>query len=286
MKNLLLIAMIMFCIQGNAQFTVWEDDFNDSDVADWTLLDVDGNASNWLAHKNIQIDPNTGQIVDGTIDVLATYNIDLATGSPLEGTEDNWAITPAQDLSFYAGTVQLVINAQTSVYGADQDIFVYISNSADPASFLGNEPITIHLDREMDEGEEFEDHIIDISEYAGAGQPEVYFAIVKRGPAFVGIEIDNIKITATEVVAGIDELTGKTATKIKQNPVAENLQLQLGTTVNAESLNLNIYNIGGMLVKETKYSEAGVSVSDLPGGMYFVVLNDGNATERLKFIKK
>lgn len=285
-KNIFLFVFILVSTMASAQFTIWEDDFNDGEAADWTLLDVDGNTSNWLARKNLQIDPETGAFVDGNIDILGTYNIDFAAGAYYPNAENNWAITPVQDLSFYTGTVQLVINAQISVYGgSSQDILVYVSNSSDMASFLENEPVTIHLSRVNDEGEEFQEHVVDLAAYAGAGQSEVYIAIVRGAPEFMGIEIDDIRITATEILS-VGDIAGKTATKINQNPVAETLQLQLGSAVNADALNLQVYNISGMLVKEAKYSEAGVSVSDLAGGMYFAVLNDGIATERLKFIKK
>lgn len=282
MKNVLLFIIIMFCSQVNAQFTVWEDDFNDGEANGWTLLDLDENASNWFAGNNIQL---TGDgIVEGSIEILGTYNIDMSTGGPLAEGEDNWAISPVQDLSFYTGTVQLVINAQTSVYGGDHDLFVFVSNSADPASFLENDPVTINLDRDTDEGEEFEDYIVDISGYAGSGQSAVYIALVTDEQLpFVGIEINNIKITATEIL-GNHDLT-KTKTRIKQNPVPETLQLQLGSMINGETVNLQIYNANGMLVKDVTYTEM-VSVSNLAGGMYFAVLNDGNTIERLKFVKK
>lgn len=286
MKKFVLFAIMMAASQANAQFTVWEDDFNDGEAADWTLLDVDGNTSNWLARKDLELDPETGAFMGGTSDILGTYNVDLATGAAYPANENNWAITPVQDLSFYTGTVQLVINAQVSQYGgSSQPMQVYVSNSPDMASFLLNAPVTITLTRTNDEGEQFQEHVVDLAAYAGAGQSEVYIAIVKGGPSFMGVEIDDIRITATEIL-GVGDVAGKTATKIKQNPVSETLQLQLGSTVNADALNLQVYNISGMLVREAKYSEAGISVSDLAGGMYFAVLNDGIATERLKFIKK
>lgn len=282
-KQILLLTAILFSTIASAQFTVWEDDFNDGEAADWTLIDVDNNTSNWLARKDLQLDPNTGGFIEGNINVLANYNIDFASGSFYPAAENNWAITPAQDLSYYGGTVQLVITAQTSVYGGNQDYQVYISNTADIASFLDTTPININLTRLNDEGTEFHENTIDLSQYAGAGQPEVYIAIAKTGQ-FLGVEIDNIKITATDI-AGVDGLA-KTVTKIKQNPVSETLELQLASTINADALYMQIYNINGMLVKKEKYNHAGVIVSDLAAGMYFAVLDDGLHTERLKFIKK
>ena len=81
-KNLLLLLLIMVSAVSSAQFTVWEDDFDDADASDWILLDKDGNGSNWITRKNIKLDENN-VIVDGTASILGTYNIDLATASPL-----------------------------------------------------------------------------------------------------------------------------------------------------------------------------------------------------------
>ncbi|TRW27238.1 T9SS type A sorting domain-containing protein [Flavobacterium zepuense] len=287
MKNFLLFTLFLFCLQANAQFTVWEDDFNDGNVTDWTLQDEDANTSNWLARKNLFIDTNTGEIGEGSADVLATYNIDLATGYSYENIENNWAISPVQDLSYYGGTLQLVINAQTTAYdgtGASQSLLVYVSNSPDMATFLENEPITLNLTRTTQNAEEFHEYIVDMSQYAGEGQEEVYFAIVKNAQPFTGIEINDVKITATGL-AGVDEVT-KSFTKIKQNPVTETLELQLAPNVDGNTLNVSIYNINGILVSESKYNETGISVSGLAGGMYFAVLNNGEASQQLKFIKK
>ncbi|WP_294822354.1 T9SS type A sorting domain-containing protein [uncultured Flavobacterium sp.] len=285
-KIIFLVVFILASTIASAQFTVWEDDFNDGEAADWTLLDVDGNTSNWIARKNLELDPETGAFMEGTIDILGTYNVDFSNGSYFPANENNWAITPAQDLSFYTGTVQLVINAQIAEYGGgNHEILVYISDSPEMASFLENEPLTLQISRTNEEGEEFQDLTVNLSEYAGIGQEEIYIAIVKGAPQFLGIEIDNIKITATEIL-GVNGVAGKTPTIITQNPVAETLQLQLGSEVAADGLTLKVYNLNGMLVKEAQYSEAGLPVSDLASGMYFVTLANGAATEQLKFIKK
>jgi len=286
-KNILLVAFMLFSIIASAQITAWEDDFNDGEAADWTLLDVDGNTSNWSARKNQLLDPNTGEFLNGPLDVLFTTSTDYSTGSYYPNRENNWAITPAQDLSFYTGTVEFKINAQITEFGGgSENLLVYVSHSPDMDSLLATEPVTVQVRaRERDQGEEFHEVAVDISQYAGAGQAAIYVAIVKsNGPQFSGIEIDDVKITAS-AIAAIDGVT-KTVTKIKQNPVTETLQLQLSNNVNADALSVGIYNVSGMLVKETKYMDTGIAVSDLAGGMYFVILNDGKTKEQLKFIKK
>lgn len=287
MKNFLLFTLFLFCLQANAQFTVWEDDFNDGDTSDWTLQDVDANTSNWLGRKNLLIDANTGEIGEGSANILGTYNIDLATGYSYENIENNWAISPVQDLSYYSGATELIINAQTTVYdgtGATQSLLVYVSDSPDMASFLENVPTTLTLTRTTQDAEEFHEYTVDLSAFAGAGHEEVYFAIVKNAQPFTGIEINDVKITAAQVAA-IDNVTIKN-TRVKQNPVKETLQLQLGTNVAIDNLTVSIYNVSGVLIKEARYTETGILVNNLASGMYFAVLNNGQALEQLKFIKK
>ena len=134
------------------------------------------------------------------------------------------------------------------------------------------------------DAEEFIDYSVDFSQFSG--QSQVYFALaVTNSDGFIGAEINSIRIDADEILS-IKDTEGTRPTVVKQNPVTENVQLQLGTIVNAGQLELKVYNVNGMLIKEALYSEAGLPVSDLASGMYFVVLQDGNATERLKFIKK
>lgn len=281
-KNLLLLLLIMVTGTSFAQYTIWEDDFDDADASDWTLLDKDGNGSNWKAKKNLKWDNALGG-VDGTIDVLATYNIDFATGGQLETNEDNLAISPAIDVSFYSGKISLVLNAQTSIYDGNQDLFVYGSTSPDPATFtlIG----TVTLERENADGAVFKDYIVDISQFVG--KPAVYIALANN-PAvgFIGYEIDKISVTAQSLL-GVDEAELKAQVcKLKQNPVQENLQLELGEEFKNEKTTLKIYNTSGMLVAASPYKEEGIVVDNLSQGVYFLLVTNNNISKKLKFIKK
>lgn len=280
-KCLLFLATALISATATAQFTVWEDDFIGGNATDWTLLDLDGNASNWMARKNIEVDENI-MVVDGNVDILGSYNIVFPTGESLQTEENNWAISPAIDLSYYGG-LTLVVNAQNSIYYATIfDLDVYASTSPAQESFtqIG----TIHINRTQMFGEEFGEYSIDLSQFSG--QSEVYFALVTKYNGFVGVEVKNVRIDADEILSVNDPKGMASSSFIRQNPVAENLHLKLGNTVEAGNLNLKIYNASGMLIKEAAYDEAGIPVSALSSGMYFVVLNDGVRTERLKFIKK
>ncbi|OMQ13694.1 T9SS type A sorting domain-containing protein [[Flexibacter] sp. ATCC 35103] len=281
-KNLLLLLFIMVSAVSSAQFTVWEDDFDDADASDWILLDKDGNGSNWIARKNIKLDENN-VIVDGTASVLGNYNIDLATASPLETLEDNLAISPVQDLSFYSGKVSLVLNAQPSAYDSNQELSVYGSTSPDPASFtlIGK----IILERLTIDEPEFKDYSIDISQFSG--QSAVYIALGNNTTTgFIGYEIDKVTINA-EALLGLDDLeSAANICRLNQNPVQEYLDLELGEQFQTEETTVKIYNSIGLLVKETPYKKDNLTVGELAQGVYFLLVSNNNRTAKLKFIKK
>lgn len=281
-KKLLLLLLIMVSSASSAQFTVWEDDFDDADASDWTLLDRDGNGSNWMARKNIKLDENSA-IVGGTIDVLGTYNINLSDGSPLETLEDNLGISPVIDLSFYSGKVSLILNAQPSIYDTNEDLSIYGSTSPDPASFTLITKVT--LERTTTDDPEFKDYTVDISQFSG--KTTVYIALGNNlSSGFIGYEIDKISVSA-EALLGLDdvELASK-ACKLNQNPVGEYLQLELGEQFQSEETTLKIYNSTGLLVKETPYKKENLSVGELAQGTYFLVVSDDTISGKLKFIKK
>lgn len=286
MKKLLLIACVAVSVSASAQFTVWEDDFNDGDISDWTVLDLNGDNQSWQANKDIQLnDQGQVDITTGQHAVLATYNIDMVTGSPLGNGETypfdhEWVKSPAIDLSLYTGETRLVINAQKAIYDGPDDLFVYVSTSPETESF--ELLSTVNLVRVSMTDAEFADYTVDLTDYVG--EEQVYIAFVTINNFFVGYEIDNVKIIASGI-AGVKDHNRNTIA-IEQNPVAETLKLKFTEASAAEALALQIFDVSGKMVKETVYSEEGVSVSELAGGMYFVALNNGAATERLKFIKK
>lgn len=283
-KNLLLVLFIMITSVASAQFTIWEDDFDDADVSDWTLLDRDGNTSNWIARKNIQFDTNSGAVIDGTIDVLSTYNIDLANGgSQLETTEDNLAISPALDISFYSGKISLILNAQPSIYDSNLDLFVYGSTSPDPASFTLISTVT--LERATVDEAEFKDYTVDISQFAG--QATVYIALgTKLDYQFIGYEIDKMSVSAEALLGVNDVELASQICRLSQNPVNESLELQMAEQFKNEETSLKIYNANGVLVKESPYKSENLSVSDLPQGFYFLTVSNNGVSKKIKFIKK
>jgi hypothetical protein len=119
----------------------------------------------------------------------------------------------------------------------------------------------------------------------------MYFALRHKkmddvAPANWAVELTEVVITA-EDVAGFTTITGKTwLTTVKQNPVKDNLLLQLGSRLQEEATTIKIYTTNGILVSETKYNKTGATVNNLSSGLYFATLTDGTITEKVKFIKQ
>jgi Secretion system C-terminal sorting domain len=281
MKKVLLFAFVVFSLNTNAQITVWEDSFNDADATGWTLLDLDGNASNWIARTDLNVDENY-VVIDGSHDILGSYNIDLVNLMALGSAENNWAISPSIDLSYYGGPISLVLNAQCAIIDGTNQLYVYASTSPEQSSFT---PIgTVVLSRQTESDDEFIDYSVDMSQFTG--QSEVYFALVTNAVGFIGVEINTVRIDAQSILGIKDTNEPVTSSSLRQNPVSESLLLQLGNTLDKAHLDIKVYNVNGMLIKDVAYNETGISVSELSSGLYFVVLDDGSGTERLKFIKK
>lgn len=289
MKKIILLGMFTIVSAiSSAQVTVWEDDFNDADVSDWTFFDGDEDGISWIAHKNIVIDETGTALVDGNFSVLGNYLINV--NPPYEFNVrliDNWAITPAVNLSQHAGKkTELVLKAQTTILDGNYDLLVYGSTSPDPGTFelLG----TVTLQRQTTDEDAFQDYTVDISQYAG--ETTVYIALANlpntNGTYFAGLEIDKVTITAGGNLGIGDNIKDENVSFLKQNPVKENLELQLGNQYEGGTTSLQIYNAGGTLVKQTIYNGQNISVSDLPQGLYFLLLKNDTKSETIKFIKK
>jgi Secretion system C-terminal sorting domain len=278
-KKLSLAFLLGFSFFANAQYIVYENNFNDDGAEGWILLNQLEFGTTW----DLRV-AGYYEAFEGASEPIVLSS--LGTGG---GNNDDWAIMPEQDLSFYTG-IQLHFTYFKGVFGAERDdtLLIYAGTTANVADMLAAGPIaTVEI-----EGDNTTEPVIPVdrtvaipAQYNVEG---VYFAIrhtrVLSDPGFdTMIELTNVSIIA-EGIAGIDDIV-KTGTTLKQNPVSETLELKLDNIVAPEDLKVKIYSIGGLLVKEAGYSEAGIPVSGLATGMYLVTLTDGFATEHLKFIK-
>ncbi|MFW0739584.1 T9SS type A sorting domain-containing protein [Flavobacterium sp. T12S277] len=285
-KTILLFVLAFVSVVSSAQVTVWEDNFDDADLAGWTLLDRDEDGINWIARKNINLDESGSAIVDGEHSILGNYLMNLDDLSTVVRLVENWAITPAISLAQHSGKkIQVVLNAQTSIYDTNQDLLVYGSTSKDPDTFTLLS--TLKLQRQTELEAEFKDYSVDISQYAG--ESVVYLAVsnvADENLNFIGFEIDKVSIVAGGNLGIGDHILDKNRSFLAENPVRENLELQLADQFKDHKTALKIYNAAGNLVKEVNYNNQNISVADLPQGFYFLLVTNDTNSQTIKFIKK
>jgi len=286
MKKIIIFVFILFSIYSQAQLEVAAYDFKNGDTLEgWTIIDNNSSAASTWSITN-----------DAYSELMGTDAIKVLSLKSLGGASsgDEWAILPVQDLSFYEG-IHLDLTYLKGLFELETDakilLYAYVSEEVPTIeNFMTTEPVATIVLPGMDNDPSEEVPVVtDIPELYNV--ENVHFAIVYRrtvGEEAPGnaIEFTKVAITADELVVGMDDFARHTSTIIMQNPVAEMLQFKLGNSVTADTLQLQIYNLNGTLVKNIKYNENGISVSDLSGGIYFVLLNDGKAQEQLKFIKK
>jgi len=165
---------------------VFFDDFNDGDVSDWSFIDSDGDTNNW-----IPVTLTDSGLGAGDISVLRSFSWVSTTGAL---TPDNWAITPAIDLTSVTGSLQL----QWKIAAVDPDwdvenytVYVATSNTitalqASPTSF--NEST-------LDGINTLTTRTIDISSFVGQ---TIYVGFRHHNVSDqFSIELDDVRVSAT-----------------------------------------------------------------------------------------
>lgn len=165
---------------------VFFDDFNDGDVSDWSFIDSDGDTNNW-----IPVTLTDSGLGAGDISVLRSFSWVSTTGAL---TPDNWAITPAIDLTSVTGSLQL----QWKIAAVDPDwdvenytVYVATSNTitalqASPTSF--NEST-------LDGINTLTTRTLDISSFIGQ---TIYVGFRHHNVSDqFSIELDDVRVSAT-----------------------------------------------------------------------------------------
>src|SRR5690606_19766000 len=95
-------------------------DFNDSNISDWTLYDEDGDGNNWYRHT------------------LPEYDSPFLTSSSGFFAPDNWAVSPAIDLTDFANhEIELAWKIFTSEPNQRTDHYeVFVGTSNNVGDFL------------------------------------------------------------------------------------------------------------------------------------------------------
>ncbi|MGU3374802.1 choice-of-anchor J domain-containing protein [Chryseobacterium sp. M5A1_1a] len=307
MKKLFLLSIVLVSQAAAAQFQIWSNSFETADdLQGWTIHDLNNNGNGWVQGKNIY--HNGTSMVLGDTGSLR-YSISLVPSGTANGfvSENDWIISPEIDLSSAGGNITLgayVARQRTSQASVARDLYIYVSTPQKPVPALsdfqslavdanGNDlPNPYKIKGGYTENPfpsdvtQFVESTVDLTAFAGK---KIYIGIWSNrksaGSNIQNINIDEMAIYATATLNTKEIKKKEILTKIIENPVKENLQLQLNPALKENTTTINIYNGAGQKVIATQYSKS-MNIASLSAGVYIVEITDGKTTERLNFIKK
>lgn len=270
-KTLLIFSLLLIGNLTKAQTVVYQDDFNDEDISDWTLYDEDGDGENWSV---VQIQDDTGNPVGTPVLRSSSWN-----GSPL--TPDNYAVSPAIDLSNASGTITLewVVTAADDSW-ADENYTVYVTDAGNTVSDVNSASISFN-ELVSDNGPGGLDNpytkTLDISSLAGSSSVYVAFRHHNVTDQFT-IEIDDVTVTA-------DNLSTDEFSQVNFEFFVNNDQLNL--SANQSFDNINIFDLSGKQVMSQTLSsnDENVSIQNFANGLYLAKVQIGEQTKTFKFVK-
>ncbi len=260
---------------GYSQSTIWMDDFNDEDLSDWTLIDADMDGENWDIY----------QVTDQLGNPVTPMSLTSRSWQGVPLTPDNWAISPAIDLSSASGTITLQYITQVPAAAWDEEHYsVYVATSNSTVDLLASETQMSETLGDAGNTGQPVDKVLDISAFAG--EPEVYIAFRHHNVIDMDyISIDDVKVVA-ETLSTNDLTASKSNLSLFPNPATDVVKVNLGDNFNTSKVQITLTNLSGKQVSKVAYDANGIDVSNLPAGLYLVTATDGKNTVTKKLIKK
>lgn len=275
MKKITLLTVVFIfalSMSMNAQTTLFSDDFDDLDISDWTLYDEDGDTFNWSV---VQIQDDAGAPVNTPV-------LRSASWSTVALTPDNYAVSPAIDLSAEDGTNTITLNWDVSAADAayaDENYTVYVATgnqvtdlTASSVSF--NELVT---DNGPGGSDNFYTKSLDVTSFAGQ---TIYIGFRHHNVSDeFTIEIDNVSVTSDS------SLNTKNFESISFSHFINDGSLHIESDFQLE--NINIYNIIGKQVSNEVLNgnNASINLSSLQSGVYLAKIEVEGVSKSFKFIK-
>lgn len=267
-KNLLLASLFAGSVfTMNAQTTVWSEDFDDTNIDDWTLIDADGDGNNWAAVQT----SNEGAPIN-------TPGLRSNSWATVVLTPDNWAVSPMIDLTDVSGEITLSweVWAPDAQY-SNENYSVYVATGNTVADFMASSVTFNQL--VTDNGPGGSDNIysldLDVSSFAGQS---IYVAFRHHDSSDVfSLVIDTVSVTYD--TASVDTaLAGSFS--VYPNPTKD--VLNIANSIGAETNTVTVSDINGRTVKQFG-SVSQINIADLNAGVYFVNIssNEGSLTKKV-----
>jgi len=275
-KITLLFCLLIGSFGINAQQIIFQDDFNDLDISDWTIFDEDGDGFEWSA---VQIQDTNGLPVGTPVLRSASW-----TGGPPATplNPNNYAFSPAIDLTNETGntiTLSWVVTAADAGY-SNEFYTVYVSNGNTVADALGasvnfSEFVTDNGPGGLDNPYT---KTLDLTSLAGS---VVYVAFRHHNVTDqFTIEIDDVTVESeTLSTTGFDSINFNYF-------VDANATLNL--SANESLSNVKLFNLLGqdVLSKSLSSQNESIDISVLNSGVYLAQVQINGKVETFKFVKK
>ncbi len=242
MKKILLSSFLALGLGANAQ-TYFSADFNDSKITDWTRYDADGDGKNW---------GDTFVINDSSGNPATPFGLISRSWQTNPLTPDNWAVTPAIDLTNVTGTVTLKWTVRAAAESWDKEHYSVYAATDKTIAALSASPVTFSetYDDPANLGTQYT-RTLDLSSLAGQ---VVYVAFRHHNSTDMDfILIDDVVVKSPDTVApNCPTLTApaNASTGVAVNPTlswtagagasADSYDVYMGTTPNPTTLYKNV----------------------------------------------
>ena len=263
-KITLMLFALIASFTMKAQTEIFLDEFEDDTFLGWTFYDEDGDNNNW---------GDINQIGDTPPSLISRS----WQGDPL--TPDNWAVSPAIDLSSASGEIDLEYVTLVAPQAWDEEKYsLYVSTTDDFTSIQGLTPLVTEVLGDAGNTGVPVTHNYDLSAFAGE---ETVYIVFRH---FDCVDMDYLAIDYVKVEA--ETLSNNEFESVKLSHFYNAGQLTIQSSFNLD--NVSLYNALGqeVLTKDLNSNNASVNVSSLSTGLYIAKVGSGDQVNTFKFVKQ
>lgn len=262
MKKTLLLALCMFGLfAANAQETTFSYDFNDNSFSGWVGYDADGDGYQWELHNST---------VSGGMN--GTYGVYSSCYMNGELTPENYLYTAQQYLITETSKLHF-FHCQSDINYFEENFGVIVSEDGINFLIVWRKRYT-----EPYPDGQWGEELIDLSEYAGKNMYIGFLHYECSGATANGIRIDNVELMSE----GLAVAENNISFEIYPNPVENQLVIKADEEID----NVSIVAMNGAVVYNGIYNQAGIDVSELNDGVYFVNVKTESHDVTRKIVKR
>ena len=271
MKKFLLLGMVVGALNGVSAQTIWSDNFDDQNVSDWTLIDADDDGLDW--GDIFQVNNTAGQPVSPVSLISRSWQqVPLAP--------DNWAISPAIDLTTVTGTVTLNWKVQAAAAAWNEENYSVYAAVGNTITLLEASPVTFTEVYPGDATGPQLTRTLDLSSLAGQ---TVHVAFRHHDVVDQDwLSIDDVSVTTSLST----ENFFKSNFAMYPNPAVSQLNLSSKSGVSIK--NAQVTDINGRVVMTAAFDTVNgqLNVAGLNSGVYFITVESESGKGTAKFVKK